>query len=94
MEKRFRVGMYQPTFNEILGINLNALPVFQSKGLKTHLMKQQHYKALKYLERIPEIIRDPDALKNQLYVATMYDLPESSLQRYVHDGRLKPIDKT
>ena len=60
MEKKHRVGFYDSAFDDLLGIELGSLPIYQSKGLKTHLLRQKHYKALKYLDSVPDIIKSPD----------------------------------
>lgn len=54
------MGYYDPAFNSIHGMQINTLPIFQSKGLRAHLMKQRHFKSLRYLDRIPDILNKPD----------------------------------
>lgn len=46
--------------NDILGININELEIYRSKGLPTHMVKRKHYNCLKYIDYIPEIISSPD----------------------------------
>lgn len=55
-----RVGKYNKQFNDLLGINIAELEIFRSKGLPTHMIKSRHYKALKYIDYIPDIIKSPD----------------------------------
>jgi hypothetical protein len=55
-----RVGKYNPRFNEILGLNIEELEIFRSKGLPSHMVKRKHYKCLKYIDYIPDIIAEPD----------------------------------
>lgn len=55
-----KVGKYNLKFNEILGIELEELDIYMSKGLPTHMIKSKHYKALQYIDYIPEIITSPD----------------------------------
>ncbi len=125
MEKKHRVGCYDPAMNETLGLQLDSLPIYKSKGLQAHIMKQKHYKALKYLDYISEILNAPDYIgcqsrtcglsleyikefkdycivlivrieksEKSMYIATMYDYPEKTLQRYILSGHLKKwIDK-
>ena len=59
-DKNVKVGLYDPHFNRLLGISLDRIPIYRSKGLKTHMMKQKHYKAVDYIDRIPEIIYAPE----------------------------------
>lgn len=55
------VGKYNSKFNEILGINIDEdLEIVRSKGLPTHMVKSKHFKALKYIDYIPDIINEPD----------------------------------
>ncbi len=55
-----KVGEYLERFNEILGINITQKDIYRSKGLPSHMLKRNHYKCLKYIDYIPEIIRTPD----------------------------------
>ena len=55
-----KVGKYNAKFNDILGLNLQELDIYRSKGLPTHMVKSRHYKALKYIDYIPDIIKTPD----------------------------------
>jgi hypothetical protein len=59
-EGLLRVGKYNLKFNEILGIDMEELEIFRSKGLPSHMVKRKHYKCLKYIDYIPDIISDPD----------------------------------
>ncbi len=121
MDKTFRIGEYDPSYNRLLGIDLDRMPVYQSKGLQSHLMKHRHYKAIKYLTAVPDIILSPDYIgssvnndilsieyvkrfddnimiviklnadRKRLYLATMFELPDKKLDRFLHNGRLKKI---
>lgn len=55
-----KVGTYNSTFNQILGINMPILDIFRSKGLPSHMLKRHHEKCLKYIDFIPDIIKTPD----------------------------------
>ncbi|MBR1702825.1 MAG: hypothetical protein IJ716_12800 [Lachnospiraceae bacterium] len=55
-----KVGKYKSEFNKILGINLENLDIYRSKGLAVHMKKRQHFNCLKYIECIEEIIGEPD----------------------------------
>lgn len=55
-----RVGKYNKELNDILGIDIEELEIYRSKGLPTHMVKRKHYNCLKYIDYIPEIISDPD----------------------------------
>ena len=57
-EELLKVGRYNSKFNEILGIDIKDLEIYRSKGLPSHIVK--HYKCLKYIDYIPDIISAPD----------------------------------
>lgn len=60
MDDMINVGDYILRFNEILGISIEEQIIYRSKGLPTHMVKQKHYKCLKYIDYIPDIIAHPD----------------------------------
>ena len=55
-----KVGKYNTKFNDILGLRIDELEIYRSKGLPTHMIKSKHFKALRYIDYIPEIIKIPD----------------------------------
>lgn len=55
-----KVGKYNTKFNDILGLDIAELDIYRSKGLPTHMVKSKHFKALKYIDYIPDIIEAPD----------------------------------
>ncbi len=55
-----KVGKYNSEFNEILGIEIGNLEIYRSKGLPSHMVKRKHFKCLKYIDCIPDIILEPD----------------------------------
>lgn len=59
-EQLIKVGEYLDSFNDILGISIEEKEIYRSKGLPTHMVKRKHYKVLKYIDYIPEIIAAPD----------------------------------
>ena len=59
-EELLKVGKYNPKFNEILGIEIDELEIYRSKGLPTHMVKRKHFNCLKYIDYIPDIIESPD----------------------------------
>ncbi len=59
-EELLRVGKYNPQFNKILGIDIEDLEIYRSKGLPSHIVKRKHYRCLKYIDYIPDIILKPD----------------------------------
>lgn len=61
-EERLKVGRYNSAFNEILGVSLEELDIYQSQGLKTHMIKRKHFTCLRYINDIPEIIMNPEIL--------------------------------
>lgn len=124
MKKEIVVGTYNKEFNKILGIDLKQSKIVRSNGLVSHLIKRQHFVALKYIDSIPDIIKNPDYIgvnphekentsielvkcfkdnillgikvdftSDKLYVSTMFDIPNSKLQRRIHGNRLIALDK-
>lgn len=59
-DELLKVGKYNHRFNEILGIEIAELDIYRSKGLPAHMIKRKHFKCLKYIDYIPEIILNPD----------------------------------
>ncbi len=59
-EELLKVGKYNSKFNDILGIDIADLEIYRSKGLPSHMVKRKHYKCLKYIDYIPDIIKEPD----------------------------------
>ena len=55
-----KVGTYNLEFNHILGTEMDDLEIYRSKGLVAHMVKRKHFKCLKYIDYIPEIIEKPD----------------------------------
>ena len=58
--KLIKVGRYNIKFNEILGIEMDELNIYRSKGLPAHMLKSKHDRCLKYIDYIPDIIECPD----------------------------------
>lgn len=56
----FKIGKYNQMFNEILGVNIGGLDIYRSKGLPAHMIKRKHFKCLKYIDYISDIIKKPD----------------------------------
>lgn len=54
------VGMFKKEFNDILNLNIPISIIYQSKGLPTHMVNRKHYKCLKYINFISDIINNPD----------------------------------
>ena len=103
-EELLKVGEYNSKFNDILGINIQKLEIYRSKGLPSHIVKRKHYKCLKYIDYIPDIISEPDYIGvnvmigikldtegEYLYVSTMIDIQESKIERRLYSGRIKEI---
>ena len=59
-EELIKVGKYNSKFNEILGIDIQDLEIYRSKGLPSHMVKRKHFRCLKYIDYIPDIIQTPD----------------------------------
>ena len=60
MKKLIPVGEYNQQFNNLLNIEITQTQIFRSEGLGTHLIKRNHLDCLQYLDRISDIIKDPD----------------------------------
>lgn len=58
--KLLKVGKYNQQFNDILGINISNFDIYRSSGLPAHMLKRHHEKCLKYIDYIPDIIKEPD----------------------------------
>ena len=43
-----------------MGIEIDELNIYRSKGLPAHMVKRKHFNCLKYIDYIPEIIQNPD----------------------------------
>lgn len=59
-EELLKVGKYNSKFNDILGIDIENMDIYRSKGLPSHMVKRKHYKCLKYIDYIPDIVSEPD----------------------------------
>lgn len=59
-EELLKLGKYNIKCNVILGIDIEELDIYRSKGLPAHMLKRKHYKCLKYIDYIPDIIEKPD----------------------------------
>lgn len=72
------VGEYTKKFNEVLGVNLKPMKIYQSSGLSKHVLKR-HPSFVNYIGNIPDIIRDPDYIginpseDNSLELIKKYD---------------------
>lgn len=55
-----KVGKYNKKWNEKLEYDINDMDIYISNGLKQHMKKRKHFKALKYIENISDIINNPD----------------------------------
>lgn len=75
-----KVGSFNEQFNTILGTDIELLEIFPSKGLPAHMVKRKHYKCLKYIDYIPDIIANPDYIginpnesENSIEIVKQYD---------------------
>ena len=59
-DELLKVGQYNSKFNEILRIARKDLEIYRSKDLPSHMVKRKHFKCLKYIDYIPDIILEPD----------------------------------
>lgn len=54
------VGKYNIKYNDIINANIKPMNIYQSNGLEKHLKKRSHWKALKHIDDIANIIQNPD----------------------------------
>lgn len=59
-DELIKIGKYNIKFNKILDLELDALDIYRSKGLPTHMVKRKHFNCLKYIDYLPDIILNPD----------------------------------
>jgi len=59
-EKMIKMGEYKEEINSVLGIHIKPQAIYRSAGLLTHMIKRKHFKCLKYIDYIPDIINNPD----------------------------------
>ena len=59
-DKMIYISEIPESLISFLGIQKQTIKIYRSKGLLAHLLKRKHYKAIKYLDFIPEIISTPD----------------------------------
>jgi hypothetical protein len=60
MSKLFVAAKYKKKFNVILDIDFQHTEIYQSTGLKAHLIKRGHAACVPYLNKIGEIVENPD----------------------------------
>ena len=60
MDNLNKVGDYTGEYNSLLNITLPCAPIYVSDGLSTHMINHNHSNCLDYIDKIPEIISDPD----------------------------------
>ena len=59
-DKLIKIATFNTDLNELLGMDLPAFSIYRSRGLVTHLINRKHYIAVKYIDKIPSIIKYPD----------------------------------
>ena len=59
-EKLLKMGEYLIDFNRILGLDIQPRTIYRSTGLPAHMVKRKHFKCLKYIDYIPDILSNPD----------------------------------
>ena len=84
-EELIKVGKYNLEFNDILGINIDELEIFRSKGLPSHMVKRKHFKCLKYIDYIPDIILDHNQDNRYLLELSMFLSREEHLVLVIFD---------
>lgn len=121
-DKLSKVGKYNGEYDELLSVKLPQYDIYMSDGLKKHI-KAKHKECLAYIEKIEDIIKNPDYVgknptepqsmelvkvyenniqigikldtsNDYLYVATLFDIKQSKIERRLYSGRLKKIKET
>lgn len=59
-DKLIEIARFNTELNAALGTTYNSFKIYKSRGLLTHLLKRNHYTAAKYIDHLPDIIREPD----------------------------------
>jgi len=54
------MGEYKSEHNDILNTQIAPQTIYRSTGLPAHMVKRKHFKCLKYIDFIPDIIANPD----------------------------------
>lgn len=69
-----RIGNIDPKIKDLLGIEVAVEQVVLSDGLVKHLKKRRHENMLPYLDKVAEILKEPD------YVGINPNQPKPSLE--------------
>ena len=99
-EDLLKVGQYNSKFNDILGINIENLGIYRSKGLPSHILKPDYIginpneqgKSIELIKRYADNVMIGIKLNTEgeyLYVSTMIDVQESKISRRLNSGRIK-----
>lgn len=59
-DRGIKVGKYNKKINNILGLDFDELEIYRPKGLYAHMKKRNHDRCIKYIDKIPEILENPD----------------------------------
>lgn len=89
-----KICKYNTDYNNILGLSLGELDIYQSCGLWSHLDKRNHDDAKRYIKNTSDIINNPDyiGIKNNaditLQFIKRYKVPVSVIVKTDKQSRL------
>lgn len=59
-DRLIKIAFFNTKLNVLLEKEYETFPIYKSKGLMAHLINRKHYAAVKYIDNLPDIIRQPD----------------------------------
>ena len=59
-DRLIKIAFFNTKLNALLGTEYEAFSIYKSKGLLAHLINRKHFVAAKYINYLPDIIRQPD----------------------------------
>ena len=59
-DRLIKIAFFNTKLNALLGTEYEAFSIYKSKGLLAHLINRKHFVAAKYIDYLPDIIRQPD----------------------------------
>jgi len=61
-DRLIKIAFFNTKLNALLGTEYEAFSIYKSKGLLAHLINRKHFVAAKYIDYLPDIIRQPDCI--------------------------------
>lgn len=59
-DRLIKIAFFNTKLNALLGTEYETFSIYKSKGLLAHLINRKHFVAAKYIDYLPDIIRQPD----------------------------------